>query len=411
MRRSTPKRSVPSPQACTNDPWVIESAMGERINDPAASATAQRLAKICLVIGLLALAFWIDRHLVAALVWALILTVATAPLHNRVAQRLARSPEGILLPAVFTGAFALAVLIPLVLGIAEAAVSAPTYSSGWHPRVATGYLCRRRCGSCHSGRIAWRAGGRRTSAPPALLRSSCSSCTRRPCTARACGAPKSCTAWWCLVSRWCHISSCSRSRIRSSLSCARPGTACLGQQASVLPAKWSFQSVGRSTALCSSASERAQSWPLSTGLPGAPHPILLGSVTAIAAMIPFGATLVFAIAAFLLLAQGSAVAAAIVVVFGLVVVGIADHFIRPALIGGATRLPFLLVLFGILGGVETLGLLGLFIGPGAMAALVLLWREYVHHSPGAVLKATSSSKMPQEQTAQAAASDEHLSKV
>ena len=109
----------------------------------------------------------------------------------------------------------------------------------------------------------------------------------------------------------------------------------------------------------------------------APHPVLLGVITAVAAMIPFGAILVFVIAALLILGQGSAVAASAVLVIGLLVVGIADHFIRPALIGGATRLPFLLVLFGILGGIETLGLLGLFVGPGVMAALVLLWREYV----------------------------------
>jgi predicted PurR-regulated permease PerM len=113
---------------------------------------------------------------------------------------------------------------------------------------------------------------------------------------------------------------------------------------------------------------------------GAPHAVLLGALTAVAAMIPFGAILVFAVAALLVLAQGSIVWAGAVVVIGLLVVGIADHFIRPALIGGATRLPFLLVLFGILGGVETLGLLGLFVGPGVMAALVLLWREYVRGS-------------------------------
>jgi predicted PurR-regulated permease PerM len=111
---------------------------------------------------------------------------------------------------------------------------------------------------------------------------------------------------------------------------------------------------------------------------GAPHPMLLGAATAIAAMIPFGAIVVFALAALLLLAQGSVASAVAVVVIGLVVLGIADHFVRPALIGGATRLPFLLVLFGILGGVETLGLLGLFVGPSVMAALVLLWRDYVH---------------------------------
>jgi predicted PurR-regulated permease PerM len=55
---------------------------------------------------------------------------------------------------------------------------------------------------------------------------------------------------------------------------------------------------------------------------------------------------------------------------------IADHFVRPVLIGGATRLPFLLVLFGILGGLETMGILGLFLGPAMMAAMVALWREW-----------------------------------
>jgi len=46
------------------------------------------------------------------------------------------------------------------------------------------------------------------------------------------------------------------------------------------------------------------------------------------------------------------------------------------LIGSATKLPFIWVLFGILGGVTTWGLLGLFLGPAIMAALILLWREW-----------------------------------
>jgi len=62
--------------------------------------------------------------------------------------------------------------------------------------------------------------------------------------------------------------------------------------------------------------------------------------------------------------------------FGMVVIFIADHAIRPVLIGGSTKLPFLWVLLGILGGVETFGLLGLFLGPAIMAALILLWRDW-----------------------------------
>jgi predicted PurR-regulated permease PerM len=110
---------------------------------------------------------------------------------------------------------------------------------------------------------------------------------------------------------------------------------------------------------------------------GVPHPLLLGAVTAVAAMIPFGAAVLFGIAALLLLAQGAVGGAIAVVVAGLLVVAIADHFIRPVLIGSATRLPFLWVLIGILGGVETLGLLGLFVGPATMAILIMLWREFI----------------------------------
>ena len=76
------------------------------------------------------------------------------------------------------------------------------------------------------------------------------------------------------------------------------------------------------------------------------------------------------------MAIGSTGAAIGVVAFGLVVVFIADHFVRPFLIGGAARLPFLWVLLGILGGIETFGLLGLFLGPVVMAALISLWRDW-----------------------------------
>jgi predicted PurR-regulated permease PerM len=108
---------------------------------------------------------------------------------------------------------------------------------------------------------------------------------------------------------------------------------------------------------------------------GAPHAALLGALTAVAAMIPFGAPLLFLSVAALLAAQGSVLAAVVIAAIGFVVLFVADHFLRPILIGGATKLPFLWVLLGILGGVETFGLLGLFLGPAIMAALVLLWRE------------------------------------
>ena len=108
---------------------------------------------------------------------------------------------------------------------------------------------------------------------------------------------------------------------------------------------------------------------------GVPHAILFGALTAVAAMVPFAAAIAFCLAAIAVLAAGKAVPAIIIVVAGFMTTFTADHFVRPSLIGGATKLPFIWVLLGILGGVETFGLLGLFVGPAIMAALILLWRE------------------------------------
>ena len=109
---------------------------------------------------------------------------------------------------------------------------------------------------------------------------------------------------------------------------------------------------------------------------GVPHPTSLGAFTAVAAMIPFATGVPLALAALLLLARGAVAAAIAVVAAGMVITFTADHFIRPVLIGGTTRLPFIWVLLGILGGVESWGLIGLFLGPAIMAALILLWREW-----------------------------------
>ncbi|RKP45189.1 AI-2E family transporter [Trinickia fusca] len=110
---------------------------------------------------------------------------------------------------------------------------------------------------------------------------------------------------------------------------------------------------------------------------GVPHAAVLGLLTAVAAMLPFCAPIVFCGAVLWLFLQGSMAAAVGVLVWGVVIVFIADHFVRPILIGSATRLPFLLVLFGILGGAQTFGLVGLFIGPALMTVLAVMWRESI----------------------------------
>ena len=52
-------------------------------------------------------------------------------------------------------------------------------------------------------------------------------------------------------------------------------------------------------------------------------------------------------------------------------------FIWAALVGSAARLPFLVALIGIFGGLQAFGLIGLFLGPVILAALLTVWREWL----------------------------------
>ena len=111
---------------------------------------------------------------------------------------------------------------------------------------------------------------------------------------------------------------------------------------------------------------------------GVPNALLFTVLTAAFAMLPFGAWAAFTAAALTLgISGGEPWAAFAVFAWGAVVMLAGDNFIWPTLVGGAARLPFLFAFVGIFGGLATFGLVGLFLGPIIMAALLTVWREWV----------------------------------
>jgi predicted PurR-regulated permease PerM len=113
-------------------------------------------------------------------------------------------------------------------------------------------------------------------------------------------------------------------------------------------------------------------------LAGVPNATLLTILTMAFAMLPFGAWAAFSAAAVtLVVSGGSPVAALLVFAWGALVMLAGDHFVWPYLIGNAARLPFLFVFVGIFGGLSSFGLVGLFVGPVIMAAVLTIWREWV----------------------------------
>ena len=113
-------------------------------------------------------------------------------------------------------------------------------------------------------------------------------------------------------------------------------------------------------------------------LTGVPHPLLFVVLTVALAMVPLGAWLALLTAALILALQGGTLLAATGLFgFGAATLLIGEYLIQPALIGGTAQLPFLLVLIGIFGGMQSFGLVGLFLGPVIMAALLTVWREWI----------------------------------
>jgi len=113
---------------------------------------------------------------------------------------------------------------------------------------------------------------------------------------------------------------------------------------------------------------------------GVPNPMVLTIVTFLFALIPFGPPLAYGSVALWLFSQGQTIEAIGVMAWGVCVVSTADNVIRPLVISGATQIPFLLIMFGVLGGIASFGLIGLFIGPVILAVLLPIWREWLHET-------------------------------
>ena len=106
-------------------------------------------------------------------------------------------------------------------------------------------------------------------------------------------------------------------------------------------------------------------------------PVLLGALTGILSIVPLvGTAIVWVPVGIYLLSTGLVWQGIVLLIWGAVLVYPADNVLRPILISSATRVPFLIVMFGALGGLEALGLIGLFTGPVVLAVAMAIWREW-----------------------------------
>lgn len=106
---------------------------------------------------------------------------------------------------------------------------------------------------------------------------------------------------------------------------------------------------------------------------GVPSAIVWGVVMVFLSMIPMlGAFLVWVPAAAYLGLTGHPVKALLMVLWGALVIGTADNFLRPKLVGERTKLHELLIFFAVLGGLQVFGVLGIVLGPVVLAVTLSL---------------------------------------
>lgn len=114
---------------------------------------------------------------------------------------------------------------------------------------------------------------------------------------------------------------------------------------------------------------------------GVPQPLLFATFTIILALVPFGAWAAFGLASVILMSTDHVLAGALLFGFAAFVMTIGDNVVQPSVIGSAVELPFLMALVGAFGGLAEMGLIGLFVGPVIMAALLLITKEWLERVP------------------------------
>jgi predicted PurR-regulated permease PerM len=112
---------------------------------------------------------------------------------------------------------------------------------------------------------------------------------------------------------------------------------------------------------------------------GIPSAVLLGLLTFVLSLVPIGPPLVWGGAAVWLFSNHQTGWGIFMIVYGAVIISGVDNVVKPYLISRGSKLPFVCILLGVLGGVAAFGFIGVFLGPTLLAAGYSLLQEIAEH--------------------------------
>jgi len=130
---------------------------------------------------------------------------------------------------------------------------------------------------------------------------------------------------------------------------------------------------------------------LGLALAGIPYAGLLGAVMLLLCIAQIGPSLVMVPAVIWLFWKGDQMAWSVFLTIWSVFVIMLDNVLRPWLIRRGADLPLLLILLGVIGGLLTFGLIGIFVGPVVLAVTYTLMIAWLDEDLGANLGVTGLS--------------------
>ncbi|MBN2457910.1 AI-2E family transporter [Candidatus Woesearchaeota archaeon] len=118
---------------------------------------------------------------------------------------------------------------------------------------------------------------------------------------------------------------------------------------------------------------------------GMGNPILWAAVTALFALIPSIGTgivwgpisLFFVLMGLVLKDYGTVTRGILLGLYGFFIVGTVDNLVKPKIIGDRARIHPVIVLIGVFGGLQLMGIIGVIVGPVVLAIMITLIRIYI----------------------------------
>lgn len=332
-----------------------------------------------IAVAVMLLALWVARDFLVAMIWAGVIAITTWPFYVRFAQLISGRPSSLLASLLFTCIIGLVLLIPIVLTVRQVAQGSDAFvhvlnSLRESGVVVPGWLVQLPIAGEYLD-LWWRANLSNPEALKEWLRGvNIENLTSWTGTLGGALLHRLFLFAITLIALFLMLRDgiwlADRSVVTARRLLGNPGTRLVGKIAAATRA-----TVNGTIA---AAIVKGAVVGIAYVVMGVPHPLLFSAMTIVLAMVPLGAWVVLAAASLTLVVQDGILLVPVgLFVFGAAVLLIGDNFIQPALIGGSAELPFLLVLIGILGGMQSFGLVGLFLGPVIMAALLTVWREWI----------------------------------